>query len=52
MQVHDELIVEALENEAKAVLELLDYEMEHAAELSVSLPADGGIGKTWAEAKG
>ena len=51
LQVHDELIIEAPESEAKAVLEIVKYEMEQAAELAVRLPADGGIGKTWAQSK-
>ncbi len=47
MQVHDELIVEANENCAEKVAEILKYEMENAASLSVPLEADVGIGKTW-----
>lgn len=47
MQVHDELIVEANENCAEKVGEILRFEMENAANLSVPLEADVGIGKTW-----
>ena len=47
MQVHDELIVEANENCAEKVAEILKFEMENAAKLSVPLEADVGIGKTW-----
>lgn len=50
LQVHDELIVEAPEKDAKAVAELLKNEMENVAALSVPLVADVGIGKTWFEA--
>ena len=47
MQVHDELIVEANENCAEKVAEILKYEMENAAKLSVPMEVDVGIGKTW-----
>jgi len=52
LQVHDELIVEAPEEEADTVRKLLTEEMEAAMRLSVRLVADSGVGKTWAEAKG
>lgn len=51
LQVHDELIVEAPENEAQKVAELLNEEMENAVKLSVPLTADAKIGKTWYDAK-
>lgn len=51
MQVHDELMVEAPEEKAEKAAEILKSEMENAAELSVKLKADVGIGKTWYEAK-
>ena len=47
MQVHDELIVEASEDCAEKVAEILKYEMENAAKLSVPMEASVGIGKTW-----
>ena len=47
MQVHDELIVEANEACAEKVAEILKYEMENAAKLSVPMEVDVGIGKTW-----
>ena len=50
LQVHDELIVECPEDEAERVCELLRYEMEHTAELSVPLTADAHVGHSWAEA--
>ncbi len=50
LQVHDELIVEALEHEAEAVLEILRTEMEAAASLSVPLTAEAKAGKNWGEA--
>lgn len=51
MQVHDELIVEAPENEAEEVSEILKIEMENAVKLSVALTADVHSGRTWFDAK-
>lgn len=51
LQVHDELIVEAPAEEEKAVLELLKFEMENAAQLKVPLTVDVNVGKTWYDAK-
>ncbi|MCC8022210.1 MAG: DNA polymerase I [Clostridiales bacterium] len=51
LQVHDELIVEAPEEEAQAVLTILEEEMEAASDLNVRLLAEGKIGKTWYDAK-
>ncbi|MBQ9461787.1 MAG: DNA polymerase I [Clostridia bacterium] len=52
LQVHDELIVEAPEDEAKKAAKLLSEEMENAVKLSLTLTADAGTGKTWYDAKG
>ncbi len=52
MQVHDELIVEAPEAEAKTVAKILDEEMENAVKMHVRLAADVHTGKTWYDAKG
>ena len=52
LQVHDELIVEAPESEKELAAKILGEEMRSAAVLSVPLPADVNIGKTWYEAKG
>lgn len=52
LQVHDELIVEAPDEEAEKAARLLSEEMENAVSLSLRLTADAGIGKTWFEAKG
>ena len=52
LQVHDELIVEAPEEEAEKAAEILREEMENAVKLSVPLTADAHIGKTWFDAKG
>ena len=51
LQVHDELIVEAPEDEAQKAAEILSEEMRNAVSLSVELTADAGIGRTWYEAK-
>lgn len=51
LQVHDELILEAPENEAEKAAQILKEEMENAVNLSVSLTSDVGIGKNWLEAK-
>lgn len=47
MQVHDELIVEAPEDEAEKAKEILVYEMENAMKMKVRLVVDAGIGKSW-----
>ena len=51
LQVHDELIVEAPEDEAVKAAQILSEEMQNAVKLNVPLPADSGIGKTWYDAK-
>ena len=51
LQVHDELLIEAHEEELKQVKEILAYEMEHAANLHVPLEVDMHTGKNWYEAK-
>ena len=51
LQVHDELIVEAPEEEAVRAAEILQQEMEHAVELAVPLTVDVHLGKTWFETK-
>lgn len=50
LQVHDELIVEAPENEAETALAIVTEEMEKACSMKVRLLADGKIGKTWFDA--
>lgn len=51
LQIHDELIVEAPEEEAAQVQEILEREMAGAASLSVPLEVSAGIGKRWYDAK-
>ena len=50
LQVHDELIVEAPEDEVEQVKALLQQEMENVVHYSVPLTAEVGVGKTWLEA--
>lgn len=50
LQVHDELIFEAPENEAEKAVKVIRDVMENAADLSVPLIADAGIGDSWADA--
>ena len=51
LQVHDELLVEAAEDEVDKVQKILEEEMHHAADLKVSLEIDMHTGKNWYEAK-
>jgi DNA polymerase-1 len=51
LQVHDELVFEVLPSEMDQVQELVKYEMEHAAQLSVPLVVDLGVGKNWLDTK-
>ena len=51
VQVHDELLVEAYEDEKENVKEILKKEMENAITLNVPLRADLSEGYTWYDAK-
>lgn len=51
LQVHDELIVDALKEEADRVEAILKREMEGAAALSVPLTVEAERGETWYDAK-
>ena len=50
LQVHDELLFEAPEDEVAALAALARQVMEGAATLSVPLVVETGAGRTWAEA--
>jgi DNA polymerase-1 len=50
LQVHDELLFEAPENEVPTLTALARQVMEHAATLSVPLVVETGAGRTWADA--
>ena len=51
LQVHDELVFEVAAEELEEVTALVTREMEGAAELSVPLVVDVGVGKNWLETK-
>mgnify|MGYP003158440580 FL=1 len=51
LQVHDELVVEAVSEEKENLKTLLKETMESVVELKVPLIADVHEGKNWAEAK-
>lgn len=51
LQIHDELIVEADDNEAEQVANIVSEEMENACKMKVVLRSDANIGKTWYDAK-
>ncbi|MBQ5875838.1 MAG: DNA polymerase I, partial [Alistipes sp.] len=50
LQVHDEVIVDMLKEEQERVVEIVKEAMESAAQLSVPLISDAGIGTNWLEA--
>lgn len=50
LQVHDEVVIDLLVNEKECVEKIVKEEMENAANLSVRLEAECGIGKNWLEA--
>ena len=51
LQVHDELVFEVPPDELESVQQLVQYEMENAAQLSVPLVVDLGVGANWLETK-
>jgi DNA polymerase I len=51
LQVHDELVLEAPTDEVEAVSALVQRHMEGAAELTVPLVVDVGVGDNWLDAK-
>lgn len=51
LQVHDELLIEAKQEEVEQVEQILQEEMEHAATLAVPLTVDMHTGYTWYDAK-
>ncbi len=50
LQVHDELVFEAPQDEQALVTELIRHEMEGAVVLDLPLQVDLGTGKNWAQA--
>ena len=51
IQVHDEVLIEALEDEKDKVIDIITNEMQKAAALSVELLAEANTGYTWYDAK-
>ena len=51
LQVHDELIVEAVSEELEQVKQIVKEEMEKAISMDVNLDVDLNIGKSWYETK-
>ena len=51
LQVHDELVFEAPPTELERVTAMVKHEMEHAAQLSVPLVVDLGVGDNWLSSK-
>ena len=51
LQVHDELVFEVPRGGDRGVRALVVQEMEHAAELSVPLVVDLGVGDNWLATK-
>ena len=51
LQIHDELLLEAPENEVAAVKQLVREEMIAAYDLDPPLAVDVGAGDDWNEAK-
>ena len=49
MQVHDELVLEAPEDEAEVVSALVRETMEQALRLDVPIVVNVGVGANWAE---
>ena len=51
LQVHDELLVETVRSEEEQVQRILSEEMQHAAQMDVTLEVDMHSGRSWYEAK-
>lgn len=51
LQVHDELIIDALKSERDKIIEIIKSQMENVAELKCQLIADVNIGMSWYDAK-
>ncbi|NMS89058.1 DNA polymerase I [Clostridioides difficile] len=51
LQVHDELIVEAIDDEIEIVKKIVKEEMENAVSMDVHLDVDLNVGSSWYETK-
>ena len=50
LQVHDELLIETLEEEKEQVISLLEEEMKNAVDLKVAMEVGTEIGYDWYDA--
>jgi len=50
LQVHDELVFDALKDELEIIKPIIKYEMENAVKTEVPLIVDMGMGENWLEA--
>ena len=50
LQVHDEIVIEALKEEKDKVCEIITESMKNAADLAVTLEVGLGVGENWLEA--
>ena len=50
LQVHDEIVIDLVASEQQSVERIVKQEMENAAQLSIPLVVECGIGKNWLEA--
>jgi DNA polymerase-1 len=51
LQVHDELVFEAMPSEVDTLIEVVRHHMQGAVELKVPLVVDIGVGPNWLDAK-
>jgi len=51
LQIHDELVFEAPDDEAAEIVKMIDQEMVNAVKLNVPVKVHIGVGNNWAEAK-
>jgi DNA polymerase-1 len=51
LQVHDELLFDVVPDEAEELRALVKHEMEHAAEFSIPIVAEVGLGENWRDIK-
>ena len=50
LQVHDEIVIDLIATEQESVQRIVKQEMENAAQLSIPLVVECGIGRNWLEA--
>ena len=51
LQVHDELLFDVVPEEAEEMQQLVKTEMESAAQFSIPIVADVGVGHNWRDIK-